>query len=388
MELCSVDKCSFCGACISVCPKNCIKSSIDENGFELPVINSLECIECGSCNKVCHVVNEVEKNYPQKAYAAWSLDENDRKTSTSGGVASVFYQYVIQNKGVGYGATYDENLNVVIKGFDDEKIYEFKNSKYVHSDMSGTYKSIKQELVDNKNVIIIALPCQIAALKTYLKKDYPNLLLVDIVCHGTPPQNYLNSYIKFIDNKYKKSISSVKFRSDNDYIFQCFEKGENKPFFKKTKNADLYLLPFFESLTYYESCYNCEYACNERVSDITLGDFWGLGSEIPFEYEYSGAISLVLLNTLKGNAFFENVKDKLFTEERTVGEALKGNDQLNRPSTKNKNRDRFLEIYAKKNYETAIDDIYHSFIIKSEKDYNKQQKKQMMRNVAKRILGK
>lgn len=388
MELCGVEKCSCCGACISVCPKKCIKLSIDENGFEYPSINHDECIECGRCKSVCHAENDIEKNYPQKAYATWSLDEKDRKTSTSGGAASVFYQYVINNNGIGYGATYDNNLNVVIKGYKDKKIYEFKNSKYVHSDMSGAFKLIEIDLSDNKNVIIIALPCQIAALKIYLKKDYANLLTVDIICHGTPPQNYLNSYIKFIENKCEKKVSSIKFRNDNEFLFQCFEDEKSKPFFMKTKNADLYLLPFFEALTYYESCYDCKYACNERVSDITIGDFWGLGAEIAFDHEYTGAISLVLINTSKGKMFFEKVKDKLFVEERTVEEALKGNDQLNRPSTKNENRDSFLKLYKENNYETAIDSIYHSFIIKSEKDYNKQQKKQMLRNTVKRILRK
>lgn len=112
MNLCSKDNCSACGACVSICPKNAIKYEKDEYGYEYPVIDSSLCIDCGLCVKSCHILNQVERNTPKKAYAAWSNDPVDRATSTSGGAASVFYQKMLDNNGVCYGAAYEENLNV------------------------------------------------------------------------------------------------------------------------------------------------------------------------------------------------------------------------------------------------------------------------------------
>jgi NAD-dependent dihydropyrimidine dehydrogenase PreA subunit len=135
MFLCDKDRCTSCGACINACPKNCISYITNEYGYSYPKINSDICIDCGACTRVCHVLNKVKKSYPKRAYAVWSSDPEDRKSSTSGGAASVFYQKIISDKGICFGATYDDSFKVVIKGYSDSKVKEFKNSKYVHSDM-------------------------------------------------------------------------------------------------------------------------------------------------------------------------------------------------------------------------------------------------------------
>lgn len=388
MNLCSKDNCSVCGACVNACPKNAIKYIKDEYGYEYPQIDRNLCVNCGLCVKSCHILNNVERNIPQKAYAVWSDDPVDRATSTSGGAASVFYHKVIENNGICYGATYDENLKVVIKGYSDSRVTEFKNSKYVHSDMSDTYVKIKRNLIEGKLVIFIGLPCQVAALRTYLKTEYRNLILVDIVCHGTPPQDYLTSHIGTLEQKYKKKADIVKFRNDNEYYFTLLRKGEKKPFVSVHKDIDTYLLSFFESLTYYESCYNCKYACNQRVADITIGDFWGLGLEVPFDHPYTGSISLVLVNNYKGLEFFEGVKDKIFCEERPVSEAIKGNAQLNTPSKRNRHRDDFLKLVKNNSFDSSVKSIYSEHIKKHKPIVMKNHIKRKIRIFAKKILGR
>ena len=252
--------------------------------------------------------------------------------------------------------------------------------------MGDSYRKIKDNLLDNKKVIFIGLPCQVAAVKRFLGKEYENLVLVDIICHGTPPKKHLDEHINYIDKKTDEKTTRIKFRDDNEFLFMNFKNDELKPFYTKTKNADSYLLPFFKSLNYYESCYSCKYAQNKRVSDITIGDFWGLGAEEPFNHPWTGAISLVLVNTDKGKTFFEIAKTKLFAEERSVKEALMGNDQLNRPSRLNKNRSEFLRLYKENGFEYAINMIYGEYMRKEEKIYNKYQRKIKFRNFVKKVL--
>ncbi len=360
MKLCDKENCTACGACINICPKQCISYKEDEYGYNYPMIDTSLCIECGRCNSVCHVLNKIDSCYPLYAYAVWSNDEQDRKTSASGGAASVFYQQTLKESGYCFGAAFDENLNVIIRGHNDNHIKEFKQSKYVHSDMNNTYKEIKSLLDECKKVILIALPCQVAALKMYLQKEYENLITVDLICHGTPPQKYLNEHIEMIENKKGKTVTEISFREDNSYVFSAYKDGHL--IFADDRETDTYLLSFFYSLTYYEACYSCKYANPNRVSDLTIGDFWGLGSDIPFEHPYTGAISLVLVNTKKGQAFFEKASCNLFWEERTVAEAIKGNAQLNKPSKKPIVRKDFLSLYSKDGFEKSVESIYGKHI--------------------------
>lgn len=386
MILCATEKCTSCKACLCACPKNCISFIENELGYVYPQIDSDSCVDCGNCAKVCHVLNEVESNDSINAYAAWSLDANDRKSSTSGGVASVFYQSILSQDGVCYGAIIDEKLNVIIDGYSDENIIKFKKSKYVHSDMGSTYTRIKRDLLNGKKVIFIGLPCQIASVKSFLKKDYDNLILVDLICHGTPPQKHFLEHIAHIEEKCEKNTSNISFRKDNSFMFLCYAQGEDKPFYKKNKNADAYMLPFFESLNYYDSCYTCKYAQNKRVSDITIGDFWGLGLKEPFNHPYSGAISLVLINTEKGKNFFESTKHSLFYEERPTWEALSGNDQLNNPSKASVNRERFLSLYKEVGFDSAVENIYREFMKKEERAYIKNQRYIKLRRLVKKLI--
>lgn len=385
MRLCDQALCTSCSACVEVCPKNAVKMTANEYGFIYPEIDESLCINCELCAKKCHINNDLQRNYPEKAYAVWSSDQEDRRSSTSGGAASVFYQKVLADGGICYGATYDKNLNVVIRGYEDNRIKEFKNSKYVHSDMDEVCRKIKSDLKSGKKVIFIGLPCQIASVKTFFGEDYDNLLLVDIVCHGTPPQKYLDEHIYFIEKKKNKKASKIKFRNENEYYF-IVNSSDNKRIANIHRDIDTYLISFFESLTYYESCYSCKYACNERVSDITIGDFWGLGEEEPFDHPYSGAVSLVLVNTKKGSDFFNSVKDKCFCEERSVQEAIKGNAQLNKPSKRNGKRDLFLEQYKNSGFETAVQSVYGEYIKKHKPIVRKMHIERRIRAAAKKIL--
>ena len=58
------------------------------------------------------------------------------------------------------------------------------------------------------------------------------------------------------------------------------------------------------------SCYHCQSRYTYRIDDITIGDFWGV-SKFHDEFDAKAGVSSILVNTEKGAALLESVKDKL-----------------------------------------------------------------------------
>lgn len=354
MNICDKSKCTACYTCYNICPKNCITFKNDEYGIEFPVIDDKKCIECSLCIKTCPANNESNFNNPKTAYATWSLDDEDRKTSTSGGLASVLYNEVISENGVAYGVCMDYNFNLNFERVTDKNdLYKFKGSKYVHASVNDKFKLVKDDLENNKIVLFIGTPCQVDGLKFYLKKEYNNLYTVDLVCHGTPPETYLKEHIEAIKNKKNINPNKILFRKDNAYSFILYKDSTENKLYEKSGFYDEYLRGFLDSLFCRECCYSCKYTTNKRVSDMTIGDFWGLGLKEPFNHPYTGAISLALVNTSKGQELLYKCKNKLFIETRSVEEAIKGNSQLNYPPKCHKNYEKFKQKYKKYGFTKA-----------------------------------
>lgn len=352
MELAPKETCTGCMACQEACPKKCISTEKDKMGNVFTSIDHAACVECGKCQSVCPVVHRPEGKYPSKAYAVWSLDSNDRKSSASGGAASVFYQTAVTNGFWIVGTEYDDSFRVIHSMSDSiESIKKYKQSKYVFSDVGNLYGEIKEKLNKEKKVLFISLPCKVAGLLQYLQKPYDNLVTVDIVCHGTPSMDLLKNHIAAMIGE--KNAYSLKFRQDNQYIFSLSNKDGEELYYSVGK-TDTYLAAFVECLDFRPSCYQCAFAKPERISDLTICDFWGLGQEIPFEHPYTGAISAVMVNTAKGADFFETCRELLFVEERPVEEAIKGNAQLNAPSTPHPRRQEFEELFETVGFEEAV----------------------------------
>ena len=171
------------------------------------------------------------------------------------------------------------------------------------------------------------------------------------MCHGTPPYQYLKEHISGMYDLNK--CKNPNFRVDNEFKF-CLRDNNEKQVYCKTGRTDTYLAAFLEGLDYRDSCYQCKYARAERISDITLCDFWGLGREKPFNHPYTGAISAILVNNEKGESFLKQCQDKFFLEERPVSEAIKGNAQLNKPTSMHKLRKVFEEKYCEVGFEKAV----------------------------------
>lgn len=381
ISLADKQNCIGCMACLQVCPVKCISVREDDIGDLYPYIDRDICVECGSCMKVCPEISinrkECFKNSDQ-AYAVWSLNTNNRSASASGGAASEFYESALNQ---GYwicGVKYEEQYHVRHSLTRDQKeISAYRQSKYVYSETVDIYTKIKELLQRDEKVLLISLPCKVAGLYSFLGDELTeNLLTVDIVCHGTPPYAQLKEHIKKV-----AILNSEKlvFRKENEFLFEVTDN--NKIVYSKTGRQDNYLAAFLEGLNYRPSCYNCSYARPERISDITIGDFWGLGSETPWNYPYTGSISAVLINTEKGRKFWDECRERFFSEERSVEEAVKGNAQLNHPTPAHPKRAEFERLYKQKGFEEAVQICLQDEIRRDRKEQNKVQFRRKLRKM-------
>lgn len=351
MVICEREKCAACYACVNKCPKQAIYMDKDKFGNLYTKVNEELCVNCGLCKKVCPINNELDLREPKYVYAAWAADASDRKSSTSGGVATVFSKVAIENDGVVFGSALDDEMIVRhIEVSDIKDVERLRGSKYVQSEIGYIYKRVKARLMENKEVIFIGTPCQVSGLKCFLgKNNYKNLITIDLVCHGTPSSQLLKDYLS---EKGIEQYDSISFRDKQGFNLKL--KLKDKEILNEPMEKCEYYKGFMNALFYRENCYSCPYAGAKRCSDITIGDFWGLGKEEKFEKSVEDGVSLILINTEEGEEFFNKCNKDFYYEERSLNEAVQGNSQLRSPSLKHKNYDLFRKIYINKGIRTAV----------------------------------
>ncbi len=357
-EICPRSECTGCKACISSCPNNCITMQNDNMDIPYPVINSEKCINCGKCNRSCPNCSKLVKFHNTKrVYASWSKDKQIRMQSASGGVASEFYRYFFNIGGFNSGVCFD-GLHAKFVPIRDLKDIELvRNSKYVYSDTNDIYKEIKSQLINSVPVLFIGLPCQVAGLYAFLGKEFDNLITVDIVCHGVVPSEYFQQHVNFIEKRRNAKAKVISFRDPLYYTYTyTFTLSDNKgkEFYRKqVYEDDVYQLGYHKALIYRENCYNCKYAQQKRVGDLTICDFSGVGQYAPFNYDCM-KVSCVLVNTNKGSELLDKMTESLYIEERPKGEAFDFEPQLNVPYKPHVHRSVFKQEYLKsRNFEKA-----------------------------------
>lgn len=359
-EICNKTECTACGACINACPWGCITMQRDPLDAIFPVIDHNICVNCGICKKVCPNKNKVAYNETQKVYASWSKDEIIRKKSASGGIAAELYlRYIaLGEEGFAVGVQFDEDYNAIYKQVKDlHDLCNVQNSKYVYSNTLSVFKDIKDKLKDGIQVLFVGLPCQVSGLYSYLKKEYLNLLTIDLVCHGVAPSEYLKQHIRKIEDERNDKTKALSFRDWRYYTYTytfTLENIRREVFYKrKVYEDDVYQLGYHNALIYRENCYKCKYAQRKRVGDLTLCDFTSVGTYAPFNYD-KNKVSCILVNTDKGSKALSVLRNRLFLEERPLGEIFDFESQLNLPYAPHRNRQIFIEQYRKsKNFEYA-----------------------------------
>lgn len=345
--------CCGCSGCEQICPKNCISMKPDSEGFLYPEVDESICIECGICIKHCPILTDVSRCNIPKVYAAKYKDRGSTFKSTSGGLFIPIAKSVLSMGGVVFGCAYDENLVAKhIKVETEDELYLLQSSKYVQSDTRGIYKQVKTELENGKEVLFSGTGCQAAGLRSFLGKDYGNLLITDIVCHGVPSPKLFKNYIDYMGKKLGGTLTSYNFRSKEKRGWDLYYKAENG---QKSKSDygffDPYYSAFLYCKTYRESCYECKFANKNRVSDITLADYWGIQKFHPEFFDENG-VSLVLVNTEKGKKYLEKIKDKLEIIESDYNKASVMNANLVHPSKRPSCRDSIYDGFDCGNFET------------------------------------
>ena len=341
-EVVEKNKCSGCTACMNICPKQAITMKFDKDGFKFPVINQDKCINCGLCKKTCPVLNKSNNNSINECYVAYTKENKYKDNSSSGGIFPLIANKVLENDGIVIGAAFDkENKLKHIAINKKEDLISLKGSKYLQSDLGDIFSYIKGN-IENKKILFVGTPCQVAGLKSFLKKDYDNLICIDLICHGVPSPKLFEKYIKELENNQNDKLVKYDFRDKST----GWDSYSNTAIFEKSKKTELqsnndYMKLFLSDVALRESCYNCNFKLGNKYSDITLGDFWGVKDYYPDMYNKDG-VSAVIVNTNKGIELINSIKADLVYKICKLDEIVDGNPSLVKSSNRSIKREVFF----------------------------------------------
>ncbi len=326
------DNCTGCGLCANVCSKDAIRMAWSNEGFLVPQVDTTACINCGLCVKQCIALEE-RAGYTDDinsviSYGGWHKNAGIHLNSSSGGIFTALAENVIQQGGVVFGVVWKDKLTAVFdKAETVEELSRMRGSKYTPAVPGGVYRNVKTELQTGRQVLFSGTPCQVHALKKYLRKPYDNLLTVDIVCHGAPSHLILEKYIAEDEARTGKIIDHVSFR-DKPEGWQRYHVTRHYTDGSKTSEAlssDIYMRMFLSDKALNHVCYNCPYAHIPRQGDITLGDYWGV-ENFHSDWPIDKGISAILANTEKGDHILSQLSDTLDLRSEPFRQIYTGQD--------------------------------------------------------------
>lgn len=305
--------CCGCEACAQRCPKQCIAMRADHEGFLYPEVDMSHCINCGLCEKVCPQLNVKKGDTPLQVVAAKAKDLELQMQSSSGGLFSLLAEQVLRENGVVFGARFDYSWQVVHDCTETiEGLAPFRKSKYVQSRIGDSFRKAESYLKAGRKVLFTGTPCQINGLKLFLRKDYENLLAVDIVCHGVPSPKVWSRFLKeYVSDESLQHVARVDFRDKTDgwedYRFSVTIADDGKRTVLSEKaGQNIFMKAFLGHLIMRPSCEHCR-AKEGYWSDLSIGDFWGIIRSLPQFYDKRG-VSVVVVRSLKGAKALENLK--------------------------------------------------------------------------------
>lgn len=330
-------KCMGCRACEQVCPAGCITFRESDEGFLYPHMDELSCIKCDKCETVCPAIRQPYQSGNARVLAGWNLNEQVLGRSSSGGIFSLAAEEIIRRDGIVYGCVFNKDLMAEHMGIrSQEQLPGMRGSKYVESSINYAYTEVREHLHRGEHVLFTGTPCQCAGLRNYLGRDYDRLYVIDIICHGVPSRKMFSEYIRRTEEKHKGKVVSFEFRSKQKhgwsltYMYRVKKKNRIRQY-EGIASLSSYYYGFLAGFMYRESCYQCPYACEKRVGDMTLGDFWGVEKQSPENYNRMG-VSAVLVNSSKGEALADSIKDRMHWDEISFEMAAAQNDNLLHPT--------------------------------------------------------
>lgn len=380
IEIKRKEECCGCNACGDICPKEAISFSVDNEGFWYPQIDNNKCINCGLCDKVCPIETECKsrKNniIAPKCYAAEHKSIEVVFNSTTAGMFSALAEGMYSQKGYVGGAVHNEDFSVShFISNDRSDLQQLRRSKDLQSNAEGFYKKVKKLLDDGEKVLVCGVPCQIAALLNFMGKDYDNLITVDLICAGVNSPKVWRKYLDYIEEKNGSKIVSTENKSKEygwDKLTQkfVFENGEE---YFDTDKTSLFIHGYIVSHLYCRpSCYECNFKGFPRMADITIGDFWGITKHTKNHNSNMGT-NLVLINSKKGQAYFDKIKKRVNAEEEPLEWALSGNPAL--INSISKLSDKRAEFF------NDMDDFSFDELIKKYEPFSKSKVKAMLKMI-------
>lgn len=321
--------CTGCSLCANVCSQNAITMGWNAEGFLTPRVNTDACINCGLCSKLCPAKQPEEAHQDElrrqlPAYGAWSTDAKTHLKSSSGGVFSVLSEVILRDGGCVFGVVWqDKQTAVFAKAETMDEVAAMRGSKYTMAIPGTVYRDVKTELLKGRRVLFSGTPCQVQALKAYLRKPYDRLVTFDIVCHGVPSRHLLNKYVSEAEERTGKTVARIDFRAKRD----CWLRfNQIKTFTDGSEEVsylleDPYMRLFLMDVTLNRCCYNCRYAHFPRQGDLSLGDFWGIQHIHP-EWPIEQGISVLLVNTEQGRKFLSCLNEEKITLNRVPFSAV------------------------------------------------------------------
>ncbi|MGB4243761.1 MAG: Coenzyme F420 hydrogenase/dehydrogenase, beta subunit C-terminal domain [Dethiobacteria bacterium] len=337
--------CVGCFACFSICPQSCISMDSDEEGFWYPQVDYDKCIECNLCIQVCPILNKISVQNQPKAYACINNDETIRLESSSGGIFTLIAEQVIEDGGVVFGATFNEDFEVEHIFVEScEELSKLRGSKYVQSKIGESFKQAKKLLDLSRKVLFTGTPCQIGGLKSYLGKPYDGLLCADLICHGVPSPLVWRKYVDYRQEKAGSFAQKISFRRKNDgwKRFSISFSFKNDTEYREPFDQDLYMRAFLNNICLRPSCYDCRFKTIHRQSDLTLADFWGIQSLLPDMDDDKGT-SLVWVSSEAGHDMIKKIASKMQIQEVDILESIKYNPSAIESVRSHPNRKKFFE---------------------------------------------
>lgn len=378
IDIIKKENCCGCSACSQICAKNAVTMKSDSEGFLYPEVNRELCTDCGLCDKVCPIINkEADTPKPQKAYLVQNKNKKVLKESTSGGAFTAIAEYVIRHEGVVFGVAYDRNFRAVhTEVSSSDELKKFRNSKYVQSNPCNTFRKVKDYLNSGKLVCYSGTPCQIEGLKSFLLKDYKNLITVDVVCRAVPSPMIWEKYKKFIAGENK--ITGAKFRDKRHYGYDYSQMTvtTKQGHYHAGVESDPYLRAFFTNLSDRPSCYECQFKKRYRVSDITIWDCFE-PQKFDKRLDNNSGATRVLVHSGKGAELMKNILDNFVFTEVSADDIVSGVREMFHSVPYNPNRNKF--------FADAVSMNEHDFFMKWFPDNLKVKTERIIRHTAEKL---
>ena len=305
--------CCGCTACESSCPKKCIVMESDEEGFIYPVIDLNQCVHCNICEQVCPQDKKtIRDNTIPETVVARDKRKKILSIGTSGSIFTSIIECTLAEHGVVYGVIVDKD-NIVrhirVDSMQDYRLSKIPCSKYVKSEIRGIYPQVKSDLQGGKKVCFSGTPCQVAGLKSFLKKEYSNLICVDVICRGNPSPLFWKRFAEYLEKKYNSKIADVRFRNKTYGYHSGTMKVsfENGKIYYGSARTNYYLRAFFADLCSRPSCYKCQFKHIQHMSDLTLYDSWHAAELADLQDDDKGYTNIIIQSS-KGKKLLDELK--------------------------------------------------------------------------------